>query len=321
MTPPATVAQGESKPYVKICFGIDAKRPPCIAALESDGAVHGDTVEALKVLALWQKEIVNANYKGKGSSADPFTSFLDGDVALPMGDHLDNLVRWASEKCRAPISREDAEGIISEVAEGDLSFSCDRAKKLSPSVAEFCEPGACKVKAEASTEGKGEEVPDELKDLASLILREGKPLDLITDSCERFVLGARSATRKLVCCEMVQMVPSSRGLHPKLSGESGSGKTWCLKVFLHHLPSDAYVAGGLTPKALAYHMLGDKLFIVLDDYVPSEDLDTIMKVTSSNFHRPYLHRTVKRQEGVTLEIGKEMTWCVTSVDSRPSQRR
>lgn len=316
MTPLATVADESSKAgYVSIDFGIDAPRPPCIAALESDGAILGDTAEALKMLVLWQKEVVNTSYKGKGSGPSPFESFLEGDKALPAGDHHENLILWASEKGRQPISRDDAEKIICEVAESDLSFSCKLAKRC-PSAAEFCEPEKCKRrKAKGTTEGEGEEVPEELKDLASLILREGKPLDLIVDSCERFVLGARDATRKLVCCEMVQLIPSSRGLHPKLNGESGSGKTWCLKVFLHHLPSDAYVAGGLTPKALAYHMLGDKLFIVLDDYLPNEDLDTIMKVTSSSFHKPYLHRTVKRQEGVTLTIGKEMTWCVTSVDA------
>lgn len=145
MTPPASVAQGEMKAtYVAIDFGIDAKRPPCIAALESDGAVCGDTIEALKVLALWQKEVVNAIYKGNGSGSDPFTSFLEGDGALPAGDHEENLIRWTTEKGRNPISREDAKKIIWEMAESDLTFNCDRAKKLCPSVAEFCVSEKCK---------------------------------------------------------------------------------------------------------------------------------------------------------------------------------
>lgn len=173
MTPPATVAEGEAQPYISINFGIDAPRPPCIAALESDGAVHGDTVEALKALVLWQKSVINSCYVGKGSGPTPFESFLDGDVALPAGDHIENLIRWASAKCRAPISREDAEAIVLEVAESDLSFSCDRVRKLSPSVEEFCTPELCqrcKTKKVASDEkagtGKGPSQATRLVELA-----------------------------------------------------------------------------------------------------------------------------------------------------------
>lgn len=186
--------------------------------------------------------------------------------------------------------------------------------RIVESVLEYA-PGGARDAIKESDEELPPPPPEDIKELASLILREGKPLDLVLDSCERFVLGAKDAIKKLVCCQMVQMVPSSRGLHPKLSGESGTGKTWCVKVFLHHLPEDAYIAGGLTPKALAYHDLGNRLFILLDDYVPNEDLDTIIKQTSSNFHKPYIHRTVKKQEAATLKIGSEMTWCVTSVDA------
>jgi len=312
MTPPASVAQGGVTTSPDPWSGwpkISSIRPPCIELVWEVGPSQDDPnpKEVLRQLCLHFKEAVATTY--------PKISFEEWLDSGEYGDNLARLQQW-NRRTGGRLTDADVEEVAVKVGDSDRTrFTCTGAKRCL-SLKQGCDPDDCKLcKAKAATEGEGEEVPEELKDLASLILREGKPLDLIVDSCERFVLGARDATRKLVCCEMVQLIPSSRGLHPKLNGESGSGKTWCLKVFLHHLPSDAYVAGGLTPKALAYHMLGDKLFIVLDDYVPNEDLDTIMKVTSSSFHKPYLHRTVKRQEGITLTIGKEMTWCVTSVDA------
>jgi tRNA A37 threonylcarbamoyladenosine biosynthesis protein TsaE len=129
------------------------------------------------------------------------------------------------------------------------------------------------------------------------------------------VLGAEKAFKKLTCCMAVQNVKQSAGLHPKLNGESGSGKTWVVLTFAHHLPPEAVVKGSSSNLAAFYHQDGDQVFRILDDYqAGNETLDTIIKQTSSVFHQEYDHRTVKKQEPLTLHIGSEQTWAVTSVD-------
>ena len=298
-------------------IGFTAYLPPCIEGVWEEGAIE-ETGRSCRLIALYFKGIIDELFKGEGTAETPFASWLEDEI----GGGTENLQRFLdwNDRCKKPLSKKEIIGIVYRVI--DSPRTCPTCKELR-SVAGtgiYCEEEDCRRAKKApkvpGTEPEPEEkTPEEIRTTAEKILREGTPLDLIVDSCERFVLGAKDAIKKLVCCQMVQMVPSSRGLHPKLSGESGTGKTWCVKVFLHHLPEDAYIAGGLTPKALAYHDLGNRLFILLDDYVPNEDLDTIIKQTSSNFHKPYIHRTVKKQEAATLKIGSEMTWCVTSVDA------
>jgi len=156
----------------------------------------------------------------------------------------------------------------------------------------------------------------EIREKALEILKYGDPIQFITDSCGRMVLGAEKAFKKLICCVSVQNIYQSAGLHPKLNGESGGGKTWALLTFAHHLPSEAVLKGSMSAKAGYYHKDGNRLLRILDDYqAGNEELDTTIKQTSSEFHETYTHRTVANHKGLTLEIGSEQTWAITSVDS------
>lgn len=162
---------------------------------------------------------------------------------------------------------------------------------------------------------KAKEVSEDIKAKAREILLHGDPINYIVESCGRMVLGAEKAFEKLICCMAVQGVRQSAGLHPKLNGESGSGKTWAVLTFAHHLPSEAVVKGSTSNLAAFYHDDGDQVFRILDDYqAGNETLDTIIKQTSSVFHQQYTHRTVKKQEPVILNMGSEQTWAITSVD-------
>lgn len=159
-------------------------------------------------------------------------------------------------------------------------------------------------------------IPPNIEAKALGILRHGDPISYIADSCGRMALGAETAFKKLICCVSVQNVKQSAGLHPKLSGESSGGKTWTVYTFAHHLPPETVVKGSMSAKAGFYHSNGDRVFRVLDDYqAGNEDLDTVIKQTSSAFHEPYAHRTVANHKALTLTIGSEQTWAITSVDA------
>lgn len=158
--------------------------------------------------------------------------------------------------------------------------------------------------------------PVEITARALRVLKYGEPLQFLVDSCQRMVLGADKAIRKLACCMEVMDVRQSMGLHPKLNGESGSGKSLALLVFTHHLPPDAFVTGSMSNKAGFYHKNGDRVMRLLDDYqAGNEDLDTTIKQTSSVYHKRYEHRTVVKQNPVTFRMGSEQCWAITSVDS------
>jgi hypothetical protein len=156
----------------------------------------------------------------------------------------------------------------------------------------------------------------EIREKAVEILENGDPVQYIADSCGRMVLGADKAFKKLICCVSVQNIHQSAGLHPKLNGESGGGKTWALLTLAHHLPAEAVLKGSMSAKAGYYHSDGNRLLRILDDYqAGNEDLDTTIKQTSSEFHETYTHRTVANNKALKLQIGSEQTWAITSVDS------
>lgn len=160
-----------------------------------------------------------------------------------------------------------------------------------------------------------EEFSDEVKAKALDVLKNGDPLQYLVDSCRRRVLGADTTFRKLACCISVQNINQSTGLHPKMSGESSGGKTWTLNMFAHHLAREMKIQGSMSAKAGFYHSDGDRVLRMLDDYMAGNaDLDTVIKQTSSNFHEPYAHRTVANHKPMTLFIGSEQTWAITSVD-------
>lgn len=169
---------------------------------------------------------------------------------------------------------------------------------------------------EKPEEPKEPPTPEGIHEQAIAVLKTGDPIKRLADCCGRMVLGADKAFKKLICCVAVQDVKQSSGLHPKLNGESGGGKTWVILSFAHHLPKDAVIKGSMSNKAGFYHKDGNRVLRILDDYqAGNEDLDTVIKQTSSTFHEEYQHRTVVNQEPVVLTIGSEQTWAITSVDS------
>jgi len=183
--------------------------------------------------------------------------------------------------------------------------------KACQSIAVHCDPETCLLH-----QGNSPETSDEVKQRACEILESGDPMTYITDACGQMVLGAETAFRKLICCVAVQSINQSAGLHPKLNGESGSGKSWAVTTFAHHLPEEAVTSGSSSNLALFYHDQGDRLFRILDDYrAGNETLDTIIKQTTSVYHQKYVHRTVVRQAAKTLHAGAEQTWAITSVDA------
>ena len=165
-----------------------------------------------------------------------------------------------------------------------------------------------------------EETPPEIKDKALDILKNKNPIDYIVQSCQKFALGAEMPIRVLIACISCQDIRQSAGLHPKLSGDSGTGKSWVVYNFANHLPSEMVSAGSISNMAVFYHQDGNKIFRIMDDYrAGNESLDTIIKQTSTKFHSPYIHKTVKKMDGAlvpsTMQIGSEQTWAITSVNS------
>jgi len=257
------------------------------------------------------QKILNEEQTPKGPTViDAFKAILEHEVEAEADPTFDKWewrmqrqrVIWAVERGEMPRDRE-------EKAHKFLKQYSDFLKKFGIDYYDLYPL----VPIEKSNK---EEFPPEIKEKALNILKTGNPVQYIADGCGKLVLGAEKAFKKLTCCISVQNVKSSSGLHPKLSGDSSGGKTFTVYTFAHHLPREAVIKGSMSAKAGFYHKDGDRVFRILDDYqAGNEDLDTVIKQTSSEFHATYQHRTVINHMPSVMEIGSEQTWAITSVDS------
>lgn len=167
---------------------------------------------------------------------------------------------------------------------------------------------------EAIEEEEG--ITDEIRAKAIEVLKSGKPIKFFLDTYNKLHVGDRDLGQLLMYCTGSQLNKTSNGLHPKLSGESGMGKSDAVETFLHCLPSCAYIKTSLSSKAIFYHDIKPGTIIFLDDYKQNDDLDAIIKQTSSRFHEPYQHMTIdKDREAQIMVAPPEIVWAITSVDS------
>ena len=159
-------------------------------------------------------------------------------------------------------------------------------------------------------------VTEEIRTKALEILKNGKPVEFFLETFNKIHVGDRDLGHILIYCTGSQLNKTSNGLHPKLSGESGMGKSDAVETFLHCLPKCAYIKTSLSSKSIFYHDIHPGTIIFLDDYKQNDDLDAIIKQTSSRFHEPYEHRTIdKDRQAQVMTAPAGIVWAITSVDT------
>jgi len=172
------------------------------------------------------------------------------------------------------------------------------------------------AEAESEQTEDKEEFPEEIKAKANEVLSTKDPMAFFLDVYNTIHVGDRDLGQIMLCCVGSQHCENSQGLHPKLSGESGMGKSDAIETFLHLMPKAAYIKTSLSSKAIFYHDIKPGTIIFLDDYKQNDDLDSIIKQTSSDFHKPYEHRTIdKDREAQILTAPPAIVWAITSVDT------
>ena len=169
-------------------------------------------------------------------------------------------------------------------------------------------------KAPSPEEEEG--ITEEIKAKAREILKGGNPVEYFLNVFNKIHVGDRDLGQILVYCVGSQLNSTSNGLHPKLSGDSGMGKSDAVESFLHCLPKCAYVKTSMSSKAIFYHNIKPGTIIFLDDYKQNDDLDAIIKQTSSRFHDTYEHRTIDKDRAAQVMLAPpEIVWAITSVDT------
>ena len=150
---------------------------------------------------------------------------------------------------------------------------------------------------------------------AKRILMMEDPIKYVLEVANTLHIGDRNALLQTYCCVLSTKIANSEGLHPKLTGDSGKGKSDLADTVEHTVHVGKIWHGTASPKALHYHEIPPGTVIYFDDYKQNDDMDSVIKQSTSNFHAPLTHRTVQNGKPFTVEMPSEIVYFITSVNS------
>lgn len=150
---------------------------------------------------------------------------------------------------------------------------------------------------------------------AEEILKNGDPIKYIMDTYNSIHKGDIETGKLLILSIGSQCVRNTKGIQPKLSGESGKGKTHACQTVLHLVPEDYWVETSLSGKGLFYADIEPGTIIFSDDATVGEDLESTIKRSTTNFQKKTFHLTVdSNRKSAKLNVPARILWWLTSVD-------
>ncbi len=147
------------------------------------------------------------------------------------------------------------------------------------------------------------------------LFKDNRFVELVRKNVQKFHVGDWNvADLEMLSIASLSVVNTS-GLQPKLSGESGKGKTHAAKSMLHLIHQSIYKAASFSSKALFYDKtLTPKSIIFSDDVNLSEDVDEIVRKAMSNWDTLTQHITLDSQrKPTTLTLPPRIVFWLTSV--------
>jgi len=155
---------------------------------------------------------------------------------------------------------------------------------------------------------------DFIEQEADQVLREGDPIGFIQEQFSKIHIGDEVIFLGLLASIGSQLCRPSEGIQPGLTGESGKGKTDACRALFHLLPGEYKMRGSFSNKSLFYHLTKPGTILFFDDAARlSEEMQDMIKQTTSAFQEPFLHRTVDRGKPETHELPPRLVFWITSV--------
>lgn len=181
------------------------------------------------------------------------------------------------------------------------------------------DPEPCKHWKEGKNKGKGEAKKEtytsEITDMANQLLDEGDPFNFILETWNEKHIGDKIIGQTALLSLAGANISNTKGIHPKPSGNSGTGKSDALTSMLFLVPPDKYITGSLSGKSLFYDDdLKPGCIICNDDQKLNDDLIDTIKQSTSKYQEVTYHRTVKNQEKGEYSIPERVTFWLAGVD-------
>src|SRR5659263_235524 len=283
--------------------------------------LEGNDLIAFPCMKKLLKNGANSRYYGAVS-----ITLLSSRCGLPWTT-TEVYIRQFFDKC--VITAEEIELRINNVKtlnSSDHRFSCRKVKEhFGEDICSFDKCVLCKkiekIKAKTADEEVKEKTPENIKKLADEKMLDGTHIKFILETHQTMHAGDYNLSESLLVAIGDQSVLNSDGIHPKVSGGFGKGKTHCCKTMIHLVPGEYRLKTSLSDKAIYYMKIKPGTIIFSDDVDLSESLESVIKRATSNFQEGDTYTTVdKNREVQTLTIPPRVSWWLTSVDDNQSQQ-
>ena len=168
--------------------------------------------------------------------------------------------------------------------------------------------------------GISEEEKEAAKIKAISILKTGDPIGYIRETIEEHHVGDEK-TEECICVSIAgQSCLNTDGIQTAVNGDSGSGKSHLMKIHLHLVPGKYKEVTSLSPKAAYYMDLKPGTIIFSDDTTPSEEMEEVIKRSTTNYQEYTKHTIVRDGKPESFNVPPRINWYLTSVDSEVSMQ-
>lgn len=177
------------------------------------------------------------------------------------------------------------------------------------------------IDEKTQVEDKLSKYPENIRDFAYNILREGDAFEFILDTWNLRHVGDKNIGENCLCAIASTYILNTRGLHVKPSGESGKGKSDAIETVLSLLPNHKYISGSMSSKSLYYNPdLKSGTIIYSDDANFNDDTIATLKQSTSDFQKPVQHRTVVNQVYAEYSIPERCSFWFSTIDGIPDEQ-
>jgi hypothetical protein len=159
---------------------------------------------------------------------------------------------------------------------------------------------------------------EECSEEVQSLFHDNKLIKLFRRNVQKFHVGDEAVTELLMLSVASLSVINTNGLQPKLSGESGMGKTHSTKTVLHLMPTTIYLAASFSSKSLFYDdKLRPKMVIFSDDVNLAPDVEQTVRAAMTNWDSPTEHITLDaKRKPITLSLPPRVAFWLTSVSTK-----
>lgn len=119
----------------------------------------------------------------------------------------------------------------------------------------------------------------------------------------------------IICVVGSTQVVNSRGLHNKIAGPSGHGKSYAVKQAFNMFPAGKTFMGSLSAKAAFYKNLPAGTVVYCDDVdLGDDDFFTTIKQATNDYQHPTLRVSVSNGSSIDCQINERTGWILSAVD-------